>query len=91
MADYVNETFEGEVELDGNTYRNCTFDKVTFIYGGGTLNMDNCQFGEFGFFFKDQLANGLFALYQLFGKEGLLNLIGALVDRAEQAGAQGQA
>ena len=45
--DFVDQAFEGEVRLDGNSYRNCRFEKVNFIYGGGPLSMDNCHLNEF--------------------------------------------
>ena len=74
--DYVDQTFEGvTVELDGNSYKNCTFRDVTFDFSGGDLTMDNCGMDRFRFQFGGALANGLFALYQLFGTEALLQII----------------
>ena len=71
--DYKNETFEGvPVELDGNTYENCTFDNVVFKYSGGDLEMKDCKFVRFSFVFGGALANGLYALLQLFGIEAVL-------------------
>ncbi len=79
--DYVDHKFEGgPVEPDGNTYTNCTFDDVTFIFGGGDLTMTNCGFVRFRFQFTGALANGLFALYQLFGTEGMLQIIRGFTD-----------
>ena len=70
--DYKNETFEGvPVELDGNTYENCTFDNVVFKYSGGDLEMKDCKFVRFSFVFGGALANGLYALLQLFGIEAM--------------------
>ena len=37
--------------------------------------MKNCAMDRFSFRFEGPLANGLFALYQLFGTEGLLQII----------------
>jgi hypothetical protein len=74
--DYVDKTFDGEkVELDGNSFENCTFRDVTFQYAGGHLVMKNCSMDRFRFQFGGDHANGLFALYQLFGTEALLQLI----------------
>ncbi len=74
--DYKNETFEGvPVELDGNTYENCTFDNVVFKYSGGDLEMKDCKFVRFSFVFGGALANGLYALLQLFGIEAMLQII----------------
>ena len=78
--DFENETLRGEVILDGNNYKNCTFEQVQFVYGGGTLNMDNCFMNEFSWRFTGDLANGLFALHQLFGTEGLLTIIRGFVE-----------
>jgi hypothetical protein len=74
-VDYVGQRFEGEVVLDGNTYRDCTFENVQLVYGGGELTMDSCNMDRFSWRFTGNLANGLYALYQLFGQEGLLTLI----------------
>jgi len=75
-VDYLDKTFEGEtVELDGNSFENCTFRDVTFQYSGGDLMMKNCGMNRFRFQFGGDLANGLFALYQLFGTEALLQII----------------
>lgn len=74
--DYVDQTFEGvTVELDGNSFKNCTFRDVTFQYSGGDLAMENCGMDRFRFQFGGALSNGLFALYQLFGTEALLQII----------------
>ena len=78
--EFVDQAFEGEVTLDGNSYRNCTFNKVQFVYGGGTLSMENCRLDEFSWRFTGDLANGLHALYQMFGKDGLLQIIGGFLD-----------
>jgi hypothetical protein len=83
-VDYVNENFEGgTVELDGNSYKGCTFRDVTFKYSGGDLTMDNCGIDRFRFQFDGALANGLFALYQLFGTEALLQIIRGFTDPTE--------
>lgn len=74
--EYKGQTFENEtVELDGNTFEDCTFKNVVFHFGGGDLVMKNCGMDRFSFRFDGALANGMFALYQLFGTEGLLQII----------------
>ncbi|TFI58156.1 hypothetical protein E2493_11270 [Sphingomonas parva] len=78
--EFVGQAFEGEVRLDGNSYRDCSFEKVHFIYGGGALSMDNCRLNEFTWQFTGDLANGLHALYQMFGKDGLLQIINGFID-----------
>ena len=82
--DYVDQTFEGvTVELDGNSYKNCTFRDVTFDFSGGDLTMDNCVMDRFRFQFGGALANGLFAIYQLFGTEALLQIIRGFTEPSE--------
>lgn len=79
--DYVNERFEGvTVTLDGNSYRDCTFENVTFHYSGGSLDMANCRMDRFAFQFGGDLANGLHALYQLFGTDGMLTILRGFTD-----------
>lgn len=74
--DYKDQTFEDvTVDLDGNKFENCTFDNVVFKFGGGDLVMKDCGIGRFSIRFDGALANGLFALYQLFGTEALLQII----------------
>ena len=74
--DHKDQTFDGvTVELDGNSFENCIFRNVVFHYAGGPLFMKNCDMDRFSFRFDGALANGLFALYQLFGTEALLQII----------------
>ena len=74
--DHVNQTFESAtVSLDGNSYTDCTFRDVTFVYAGGPLEMSNCAMDRFAFQFDGDLARGLFTLYQLFGTEGMLTIL----------------
>ncbi len=73
---HSNENFTGvTVELDGNAYDNCSFRDVVFVYSGGDLKMTNCQMDRFSFRFDGALATGMFTLYQLFGTEGMLQII----------------
>jgi len=73
---HLNETFEGvTVQLDGHSFEDCTFNDVTFEYSGGEVQIKNCTIQRFGFVFGGALANGLDALQQLFGTEGMLQLI----------------
>ena len=82
--DYKDQTFENTtVELDGNTFENCDFDNVVFHFSGGDLNMENCNIDRFSFQFGGQLANGLYALYQLFGTEGMLQILRGFTDPGE--------
>jgi hypothetical protein len=75
-VDYSHESFENvTVELDGNTFENCDFKDVVLVYGGGQLKMQDCRMDRFSFRFTGALANGLFALYELFGTEGMLQII----------------
>jgi hypothetical protein len=75
-VDYKDQAFENvEVPLDGNTFENCTFSNVLFRFGGGDLVMKNCGMDRFSFVFEGPLSNGLFALHQLFGTEGMLQII----------------
>jgi hypothetical protein len=83
--DYIDKSFEGEsVRLDGNTFRNCTFRDVTFIYGGGELVMVNCNMDRFRWSFEGDLARGLFSLYQLFGTDRMVKIIRGFTDPAGQ-------
>ena len=82
--DYKDQTFENTtVELDGNTFENCDFDNVVFHFSGGDLNMENCNINRFSFQFGGHLANGLFALYQLFGTEGMLQILRGFTEPGE--------
>ena len=84
--DYKGQTFENEdVILDGNSFENCTFRNVVFNYGGGHLVMKNCGMDRFSFRFSGDLANGLFALYQLFGTEGLVQIIRGFLEPGDGA------
>lgn len=79
--EFEGKTFEGEtVSLDGNTYRDCTFGNVLFQYSGGPLTMSNCEMNNFSFQFGGDLAQGLFNLFQLFGNEGMLQIIRSFTD-----------
>ena len=79
--DFVEETFEGvDVTLDGNSYERCRFESVNFIYGGGSLKMTDCHMNHFTWRFTGDLANGLYALHQLFGTEGLITIIRGFTD-----------
>jgi hypothetical protein len=43
-VDYKDQTFEGgEVVFDGNTFENCTFRDVTFVFAGGDVRIKNCD------------------------------------------------
>jgi hypothetical protein len=68
------------VELDGNSYEHCTFHDVVFVYGGGELAMEGCSMDRFSWRFTGALANGLYALYQLFGTDGMLQIIRGFTD-----------
>ena len=81
--EYVDQTFQDvTVELDGNSFKNCTFLDVTFQYSGGDLEMKDCGMDRFRFQFGGDLANGLFALYQLFGTDALLQIIRGFTEPA---------
>ena len=82
--DYKDQEFDGiTVDLDGNTFKDCTFKNVLFRYAGGDLEMENVGIDRFRFQFGGDLARGLFALYQLFGTEGLLQIIRGFTEPAE--------
>jgi hypothetical protein len=74
--DFVDRVFDGgTVELDGNSFSNCTFRNVTLKYAGKAVDMSDCGMENFSFQFDGDLAQGLFTLYQLFGTEGMLQII----------------
>lgn len=82
--DYRNEKFEGgTVALDGNSYVNCTFTDVVFHYAGGPVEMENCGMDRFSFQFGGDLAQGLFTLYQLFGTDGMLQILRGFTEPGE--------
>jgi hypothetical protein len=86
-VDYKDQVFENvDVPLDGNSYENCTFRNVVFDYGGGELVMKNCGMDRFSFRFNGALANGLYALYQLFGTEALLQIIRGFTEPNQAGG-----
>ena len=79
--DYKDQTFENTtVQLDDNTFEKCSFNNVVLQYSGGSLTMSSCDFDRFSFQFGGNLANGLYALYQLFGTEGMLQIIRGFTD-----------
>jgi len=80
-VDFKDQTFDGvTVELDGNSYESCVFRNVIFHYSGGDLAMKDCDIDRFSFRFGGALATGMFALYQLFGTEGLLQIIKGFIE-----------
>jgi hypothetical protein len=80
-VDHKDQKFEGvTVELDGNSFENCVFRDVVFHYAGGLMVMKNCDIDRFSFRFDGALATGLFTLYQLFGSEGLLQIIRGFIE-----------
>ena len=82
--DYKDQVFDSvEVVLDGNSYEHCTFTNVIFRFGGGDLVMKNCGMDRFRFQFDGALSNGLYALYQLFGTEGMLQIIRGFLEPSE--------
>jgi hypothetical protein len=79
--EFANQTFGGEeVVLDGNSFRNCTFRGATLVFGGGPLLMSECAIESVSFRFTGDFANGLFALHQLFGADGLIQIVRGFVD-----------
>ena len=84
---YENEHFEGvKVTLDGNTYRKCSFKNVQLNYSGGPVEMSECGMDQFSFAFGGDLSQGLFTLYQLFGTEGMLQIIRGFTDPSAGGG-----
>lgn len=78
---YSNQTFDDvAVQLDGNEFEDCTFRKVIFDYSGGDMKMTNCSIESFSFRFGGALATGLYALYLLFGTDGMLQIIRGFTD-----------
>jgi hypothetical protein len=79
--EHIGQRFENTtVVLDGNSFRDCSFRDVVFRYGGGELVMSRCEMDRFSFQFDGNLAQGLFALYQLFGTDGMLKIIRGFTD-----------
>lgn len=84
---YENEHFEGvTVVLDGNTYRKCSFKDVQLQYSGGPVEMAECGMDRFSFAFGGDLSQGLFTLYQLFGTEGMLQIIRGFTEPSQGGG-----
>jgi hypothetical protein len=84
---YENENFENvTVTLDGNTYRQCSFKEVQLEYSGGPVEMADCRLDRFSFAFGGDLSRGLFTLYQLFGTEGMLQIIRGFTDPNQGGG-----
>lgn len=60
-------TFRGEVEVDGNTYEKCTFEKCTIVYRGGERPVyAHCSFDGVSFRFADAADNTIGFLTDLF-------------------------
>ncbi len=55
---HQDETFTGDVELDGNEFENCDFDGALLIYRGGPPpSLSGCGFRDFRFNFDGAAAN----------------------------------
>ncbi|RYD57204.1 MAG: hypothetical protein EOP60_04465 [Sphingomonadales bacterium] len=79
--DHDGETFEGgSVHIDNKSFRNCTFNGVVIQYAGGPVEMEGCHMNNFSFQFGGDLAHGMYTLYQLFGTEGMLQIIRGFTD-----------
>jgi hypothetical protein len=84
IVKFSDQIFDGvPVELDDNEFERCSFTDVTFTYSGGDLKMSECNIVSFRMQFGGQLATGLFALYQLFGTEGMLQIIRGFTEPVE--------
>lgn len=61
MADHVDETFQNEaVELDGNTYTDCTFVGCRLIYRGGEMpTIEGCRLDGCAWEFEDSAGRTL--------------------------------
>ncbi|MBX3566299.1 MAG: hypothetical protein KF730_17195 [Sphingomonas sp.] len=79
--DHDGETFEGgSISIDNKNFRNCTFQNVVIQYAGGPVEMVGSTMNSFSFQFGGDLAQGLFTLYQLFGTDGMLQIIRGFTD-----------
>lgn len=65
---YSNRTFKDEtVELDGNRFIGCTFERCTLMYLGGPIPyLDSCHFDASPFVFEKGAGNALEFLRELY-------------------------
>ena len=56
--EHRDDTFTGEVELDGDEFYNCTFSGALLIYlGGPPPSLSGCSFTDVKFEFRGAAAN----------------------------------
>ena len=54
---HENKTLSGTVNLDGEEFVNCTFDRATLVYvGGEPPTLKDCNFAAFTFEFQGSAA-----------------------------------
>ena len=65
---FSNKTFKDEtVDLDGNEYLGCTFQRTKMMYYGGPIpHFDGCKFGASSFMFEKGAGNALEFLRELY-------------------------
>ena len=61
METITNKAFRDEtISVDGKTFAGCTFNEVTFVYGGGELpTFADCLFDDVGLQFEGAAASTL--------------------------------
>ncbi|MCH9053057.1 MAG: hypothetical protein IIA72_18680 [Proteobacteria bacterium] len=74
---YRDDTFTGEVELDGNEFDNCKFSGASLIYRGGTPpSLNGCHFTNIRFEFQGAAANTVAFLQAMAApNSGLQNVV----------------
>jgi hypothetical protein len=78
---HQNKTFKDQsVELDGNEFVGCTFQRCQLVYSGGALpRFDSCSFEASPFNFQQGAGNALHFLRDLY-HAGLSQNVEALFD-----------
>lgn len=77
---HEKQQFTGEtIQLDGNDYIDCSFDKCRFVYGGGEFNIERIRFDEMEFTVEGPAARTVMLLRALCaspaGRQAVLGLL----------------
>lgn len=76
LARFENQTFAGDVDIDGNEYLNCRFEHARLIYAGGRPpRFEGCSFDPVQFSFKGPAQNTLVMLKAMASEPKMRSLL----------------
>lgn len=88
MLDNVENWYEGlTLEIDGNSYRGCSFVNCRLIYRGtAPIGFDRCSFTHTGFQFEGAAANTAAFLNALAGDPGMKEVVSFIIPNLKPRG-----